>query len=186
MRLGQVDHPDNTNKVFLRESLLEPYVSSDTEVYKCPDDRAMSINGGRRYPHVRSVGMNCFLASHCIERDIPYRVHFKLSEIERPSKHFVSLDERADTLDSNMFNVGHEGIDPVDPTLNRWTELPANYHGNSATFSFADGHSEVHKWTRPMPPMSAEYIPAQWDYRFPISPSNPDIIWLFKRSTTRK
>jgi prepilin-type N-terminal cleavage/methylation domain-containing protein/prepilin-type processing-associated H-X9-DG protein len=28
-----------------------------------------------------------------------------------------------------------------------WVDPPAVYHGNSTTFSFADGHAENHKWT---------------------------------------
>jgi prepilin-type N-terminal cleavage/methylation domain-containing protein/prepilin-type processing-associated H-X9-DG protein len=186
MQLGLADWPDHTNLVYLREGHLGSYLSSDTGVYKCPGDRTTAIIGGRRYPWVRSIGMNCYLASHFSERDLPYRVHFKLSEIQRPSGLFVFLDERADTLDNNMFNVGDEGIDPVDPARVRWTELPANYHGNSASFSFADGHAEVHRWMRPMPRVSQQHLPMQSNHKFPISANNPDIIWLFEKTTTRK
>ena len=27
-----------------------------------------------------------------------------------------------------------------------WRDLPASYHANAAGFSYADGHSEIHKW----------------------------------------
>ena len=27
-----------------------------------------------------------------------------------------------------------------------WRDLPASYHNGCGSFSFADGHSEVHKW----------------------------------------
>ncbi len=27
-----------------------------------------------------------------------------------------------------------------------WADLPASYHNGAAGFSFADGHSEIHKW----------------------------------------
>ena len=27
-----------------------------------------------------------------------------------------------------------------------WTSLPASYHNGAASLSFADGHSELHKW----------------------------------------
>jgi prepilin-type N-terminal cleavage/methylation domain-containing protein/prepilin-type processing-associated H-X9-DG protein len=186
MQLRLADWPDHTNLVYLREGHLGSYLSSDTGVYKCPGDRTTVMIGGRRYSWVRSVGMNCYLTSHFSERALLYRVHFKLTEIQRPSGLFVFLDERADTLDNNMFNVGDEGIDPVDLARLRRTELPANYHGNSASFSFADGHAEAHKWTRTMPPMSQQHLPMQSNHKFPISANNPDIIWLFQRTTTLK
>jgi prepilin-type processing-associated H-X9-DG protein len=31
----------------------------------------------------------------------------------------------------------------------KWEDLPASYHNNAGSFSFADGHSEVHKWKDP-------------------------------------
>jgi prepilin-type processing-associated H-X9-DG protein len=27
-----------------------------------------------------------------------------------------------------------------------WIDIPASFHGGAAGFSFADGHSEIHKW----------------------------------------
>jgi prepilin-type N-terminal cleavage/methylation domain-containing protein/prepilin-type processing-associated H-X9-DG protein len=186
IQLGMANWPDNTNATYLRDGLLGPHLAGNVQVYKCPDDRATAIFSGQRIPIVRSIGMNNYMASHWINLSHPYRVFFKLSEMPTPASLFVFLDERADTLDNNMFNVGDEGLDPLDPSRTRWTELPANYHGNSAAFSFADGHAEIHRWTRPMPPKSNTHIPADASNKFPISPNNPDIIWLFQRATTRK
>jgi prepilin-type processing-associated H-X9-DG protein len=28
----------------------------------------------------------------------------------------------------------------------QWRDLPASYHNGAGEFSFADGHSELHKW----------------------------------------
>jgi len=187
MWLGLADWPDHTNLVYLRNGHFGNYLSGNTGVYKCPGDRTITIIHGQRYPWVRSIGMNCYVASQSFrDRNLPYRVHFKLTEIQRPSGLFVFLDERADTLDNNSFNAGDRGIDPVVPVLTRWTELPANYHVNSAAFSFADGHAELHKWTRPMPPMSRQHLSMQSNNQFFDSPNNPDIIWLFQRATTQK
>jgi len=187
MQLGKADWPDHTNLVYLREGHLGRYLSGNTDVYKCPGDRTTAVIRGVRYPWVRSIGMNCYLANRSFGNGNPrYRMHFKLSEIERPSGLFVFLDERADTLDNSSFNVGDEGLDPIIPEGTRWTELPANYHGNSASFRFADGHAESHRWTQPMPPMSQTHLPMQSNKKFPLSPNNPDIIWLFQRATTRR
>ena len=118
--------------------------------------------------------------------NLPYRVFLKQSELADPSRLFVFLDERADTLDNGMFAVGDEGLDPLEPERTRWTELPGDYHNHAASFSFADGHAEMRRWTRAMPPRSEVHIPAQLDNKFPASPNNPDIIWLFERATIRK
>ncbi len=187
MQLGLADWTDHTNLTYLREGHLGNYLSGNTDVYKCPGDRTMVSMGGVRQPWVRSIGMNCYVANPAFwDGHPPYRMHFKLSQIERPSELFVFLDERADTLDNNSFNVGDEGLDPINPGLTRCTELPGNYHGNAGSFSFADGHVEAHKWTQPMPPASQQHLLMGPNNKFPVSPNNPDIIWLFQRGTTEK
>ena len=45
---------ENTNEVYLTDSLLGPYVSRSAAVFKCPSDRTPSDNG----PRIRSVAMN--------------------------------------------------------------------------------------------------------------------------------
>jgi prepilin-type N-terminal cleavage/methylation domain-containing protein/prepilin-type processing-associated H-X9-DG protein len=182
--VGEPNWPDNTNTAYLRDGLLGPQLSRDVRVYKCPGDRAMARFGNQQFPTVRSIGMNNFMASDVTNH--PYRVFLKLSEMPIPARLFVFLDERADTLDNGMFAVGDYGLDPLEPLSTRWTELPGDYHNNAASFSFADGHTEIRHWTRPLPPRSAVHIPAQFDNKFPATPNNPDLIWLFERATARK
>ena len=38
------------------------------------------------------------------------------------------------------------GYSPTIPAIYRWLDLPASYHGNAGGLSFADGHSEIHRW----------------------------------------
>src|SRR5437899_10751082 len=52
------NNPDNTNEVFLKNSLLSPYGADSLRVWKCPADKVLSTIGGKRYPHVRTVSMN--------------------------------------------------------------------------------------------------------------------------------
>jgi len=36
---------------------------------------------------------------------------------------------------------------PANPSAYQWVEdLPASYHGGACGISFADGHSEIHRW----------------------------------------
>ena len=43
-------------------------------------------------------------------------------------------------------NDGLFSNNPDWSSATRWTDAPASYHGGGAGISFADGHSEVHKW----------------------------------------
>jgi prepilin-type processing-associated H-X9-DG protein len=70
-----------------------------------------------------------------------YRQWLKLSQILRPANIFVTIDEHPDTLNDGLFSN-----DPNWRNATRWTDAPASYHAGGAGISYADGHSEVHKW----------------------------------------
>jgi prepilin-type processing-associated H-X9-DG protein len=53
---------------------------------------------------------------------------------------FVFLDEREDSINDGTFST-----DVDNPIHLR--DVPASYHGGAGGLSFADGHSEIHKWT---------------------------------------
>src|SRR5262245_6089389 len=44
---------DNTNTVFLTDSLLAPFGASSLGIWKCPGDKSTSKHGGKVYPRVR-------------------------------------------------------------------------------------------------------------------------------------
>jgi prepilin-type processing-associated H-X9-DG protein len=69
-----------------------------------------------------------------------YPPYQKISSIRTSSLTFVFLDEREDSINDGTFftKVDQSGF---------LTDVPANYHGGAGGFSFADGHSEIHKWT---------------------------------------
>ena len=71
-----------------------------------------------------------------------YKVVDKLTKLLRPSDVFLSLDEHPDSINDSVFM-----FDPGSfPDSYYWRDLPASYHAGAAGFSFADGHSEIHKW----------------------------------------
>jgi prepilin-type processing-associated H-X9-DG protein len=42
-----------------------------------------------------------------------------------------------------------------------WGDLPAGYHNRSGSFSFADGHAEIHRWlsgTTCLPVIEGTYV----------------------------
>ena len=116
--------------------------------------------------------------------DNVWRVYLKESEMidPGPAKTFVFLDMREDSIDIGNFAPDMRGW-PDDPHITGFFDYPASYHNQAAGFSFADGHSEIHRWRDPrtMPPL-------QRDALIPdilSSPNNPDIIWLQDHSTRR-
>ncbi len=55
---------------------------------------------------------------------------------------WVFVDEHPDSINDAMLYV-NSGL----PVLNAaWVDWPASYHDGACGFSFADGHSEIHKW----------------------------------------
>jgi len=52
--------------------------------------------------------------------------------------YFVFVEEHPDSVNDGYFlNRGDE---------REWVDLPASFHNDSASFAFADGHAEIHKW----------------------------------------
>ena len=59
-----------------------------------------------------------------------------------PSSIFLTLDEHPDSVNDALFM-----FDPgMSAGQERWRDLPATLHGKAGSFSFCDGHSEIHKW----------------------------------------
>ena len=57
--------PDNTNTIYLTESLLGPYLARSIAIWRCPGDKSTAPYGVKgnffRLPRVRSYSMNMFL-----------------------------------------------------------------------------------------------------------------------------
>ncbi|MFO1514189.1 MAG: prepilin-type N-terminal cleavage/methylation domain-containing protein [Verrucomicrobiota bacterium] len=167
--------PDETNTLYITKALLFPFVGN-IRSYKCPADRSVSVRGGRTYDRVRSVSMNGFMGGPPGAQDPSYNTYTKLSQIvtQPPSQGFVILDEREDSIDDGYFWTS------MDPDI--WGNMPASYHGQAGSFSFADGHSEIRKWKdgRTSLPINAG------SSKFYISqPGNQDIKWVQERASRK-
>ena len=129
--------PENTNLVFLTESKLAPYVAKSTGVYRCPADKLPAANGQR----TRSMSMNGMVGDpgQLADKFNPDYVQFRRSsDFSRPADTFVFLDEHPDSINDGFF---HNDLDSFT-----WSDLPASSHRGAASCSFADGHSEIHRW----------------------------------------
>jgi prepilin-type processing-associated H-X9-DG protein len=83
-----------------------------------------------------------------------YTQFFKITQIPQPTEIFVFLDEHPDTIDDGYFlDKATEYVSSAYGgsvySQAEWLDLPATYHNNATAFSFADGHSELHRWMVP-------------------------------------
>ena len=133
-------------------TLLSVYVKSPGS-YKCPSDSYQSPqNPG---PRTRSVSMNgaldggkgsgpTFPSSQPTADGRTYIEAKKATDLKTPgpASIFVFLDEHPDSINDIEFMV-NPGQTPGSIS---WRDLPASLHNRAGSFSFADGHSEIHKW----------------------------------------
>jgi prepilin-type N-terminal cleavage/methylation domain-containing protein/prepilin-type processing-associated H-X9-DG protein len=171
-----------------RSPLWNHYVSTHA-VFKCPGDRSFVTDRGQRLPRVRSMAMLNWIGGRGEDREMGWsgpgwRIYRLQSEIidPGPSRTFVFLDEREDSINDGMFVVDMTGY-PNQPGALAIVDIPASYHGGAGGLSFADGHSEIRRWQDPRttpPVVPGKIIP----YNNP-SPNNPDIVWMQERATRR-
>ena len=175
---------DNTNTIFLTESLLGPYIGGSLGVWKCPGDKSTSRHGGKIYPRVRSVAMNAYL--NPLELPGPFKLFGKIGDMSDPTSIWVLIDEREESINNGHFIHCMEGIYPRNPAQFGWINWPANYHNGASGITFGDGHSEIHKWRDPLTtPGKGKAVGG--DFYNPIrTRNNEDAYWLGARSTVLK
>jgi prepilin-type N-terminal cleavage/methylation domain-containing protein len=154
-----------TNPMYIRDSrynVLAKYTGNNIGIYKCPADKRI-VNGR---PTVRSFAMSQAVgtidpgfdkgAGHSgvptlsvngpwltgvngvNKRNNPWRTFGKNTDFLRPSMTWVFIEEDAGSINDAGFAVSCGT--PV------WIDWPATYHNMAVGLSFADGHSEIHKW----------------------------------------
>ena len=166
-----IDHQSNPYGAY-----LGPYIRNPA-AFKCPADHSTD---NRKQPRVRSLSMNNFVgelsrswtvpSKYGLRGNQPTSAPFKKAvQIPTPSVLFVFLDEREDSI-----NDGWYASDP--DTKWQIIDYPASYHGNAAGYSFADGHSEIHRFrdARTTPVLKSQQL-------LPLNvnlPNDLDIPWM--------
>ena len=131
---------------------LWPYTSKNPAIYKCPSDKSYLTVDGVQMPRVRSMSMNLYVGGFDGTDGgwpwaNPCHIYAKLPEIDVPTKIFVFLDMREDSVNWGNFMTCMEGYSPTDPSQYCFDgDYPGMYHHLACGFSFADGHSEIHQW----------------------------------------
>ncbi|MSR65839.1 MAG: prepilin-type N-terminal cleavage/methylation domain-containing protein [Pedosphaera sp.] len=134
--------PDNFNTLNLTsddKSALAVYLAHSPKVFKCPSDKKVSsVQASQGFSErVRSISCNAILGTG--KSGGIYSGAKKISElrIPGPTETTVFMDEHPDGIN-----------DPAcfPPTDTGFFDIPSTLHNGGATFSFADGHAEIHKW----------------------------------------
>ncbi|HEU5396042.1 MAG TPA: prepilin-type N-terminal cleavage/methylation domain-containing protein [Verrucomicrobiae bacterium] len=143
---------------------LAPYCGN-AKLWKCPSDTYLSPaqNAVGYQERTRSYSMNNALgdgsSGPVVSADYLGRKYFgaaaggagagrtaqRTSDLANSgtANCIVFLDEHADSIDDALFQFD---IATADNSSEYWRNLPAAYHNGCGEFSFADGHSELHKW----------------------------------------
>ena len=140
---GLGNQTGNTNTTLYTSGLLSPYLSGQLGVYKSPADTLPSINGQRIRSYSMNGQMGCYYIKNKIAFDSPAIQYVKESDIMQPipTHAFVFCEENPHTINDGYLEINSQLTAPAFP------DVPAAYLGGGCAFSFADGHSEVHKWT---------------------------------------
>jgi prepilin-type N-terminal cleavage/methylation domain-containing protein len=180
---NSVFRADNTNWVIIMNSQLGKYASS-YEIYKCPADKSLS-RGHTGQPRVRSIAMNAYLGDRASPYTAGYNQFKKYSDIvsPSPSKCWVVLDEREDSINDAWHAIDMGSFDPYRPASHILVDYPAGYHNSAAGHGFADGHSEIKKWLDPrtVPQLKfGQLLPLTIS-----SPNNKDVDWMQERTSSK-
>jgi prepilin-type N-terminal cleavage/methylation domain-containing protein/prepilin-type processing-associated H-X9-DG protein len=149
-----VGNPDNTNYMLMMgrrvgsspavTTTIGPYTTSPG-IYQCPADPIIAKPYG--VARVRSYSMDFTCGSKTAAGSVTstygdyWPNFFKTSDFKIASKTWVFNDEHPDSI-----NDGIEYTPTGDGEDTEWSDLPASYHNGACGFSFADGHSEIHRW----------------------------------------
>jgi prepilin-type N-terminal cleavage/methylation domain-containing protein/prepilin-type processing-associated H-X9-DG protein len=174
---------DATNAAIIQAGLLWNYAKS-LSVYRCPADNSKfsGMTRLRSYSCSQTFTPNGGGWLSKLTPSISYSTYTKLGQVRKPMETWVFVDENPGTITDAGFAVI---MMPVPaPGIAQEIDQPAAYHGNASGFSFADGHSIVHKWQSTItvtPPKTKGTPTSSTDPGF-IS----DMVWLSSVTTVQK
>jgi prepilin-type N-terminal cleavage/methylation domain-containing protein/prepilin-type processing-associated H-X9-DG protein len=169
----------------IAKSPLMPYIGNSFAVWKCPADHVTVKNSkGLRLPRVRSNSMSQVFDDGTWLPAASWQVYRTISGIVDPVRTWVLLDEHPDSVNDPAFGV--QMAKPTDKTA-QIIDVPASYHNGACGFSFADGHSEIHKWRG-----SRIKVPVKQGnpvLPLPLGPAGDslvDVLWISSVTTVSK
>jgi len=196
--LGLID--DNWNQtISVRRTAtnitLGTYVGKNPSVFKCPadksKDRRSSIN------RVRSISMNQAVGNGVKGQWLDtaagntgtysrlYKLFYREADIDGPSPSdlFVFVDEHPGSINDGGLAVSMNTL-PGMAYAGNIIDIPANYHNGASSFSFSDGHAEIHKWADAGTLKPIDYYASGGPGRSTTSPT--DATWLVQHASALK
>jgi len=183
-------NPTNT----IMHGAIWKYTGNSLAIYKCPADMiqvkpSSGPYAGQSVARIRSMSMNSWMGMnegvHTWFGDSSFRAYLKTSDLvdPGPAMTWMLIDEHPDSLNDGFFCIDMNGY--PNPASTSLPDVPASYHNGAGGLAFADGHSEIKRWRdgRTKPPVKRMDL-GSTGYRAG-QPNNPDILWLWER-TTRK
>lgn len=181
----------NVNPLYLidpRGASLGSYVAKSINIFHCPTDRYLSTaQRTAGYDHrLRSISMNAAVGGGNPSAGQPgYKPAASLGwanfffarktsdlNVPGPAESWVFTDENPDSIDDSILYSNPAYTDG----LGSFTELPGSDHNGACGVTFADGHSEIHKWVDSRTLHTVQYIQYQ---RVNISgTSSQDLAWM--------
>jgi prepilin-type N-terminal cleavage/methylation domain-containing protein/prepilin-type processing-associated H-X9-DG protein len=185
-----VDEQTAQGMVSDRVSLIAPYVK-ERAVFRCPGDKKPLRINGQVVMRPRSYGLNAYVgwkygtSGDDLYSGMPdgkkYALFRKTTVGRAPSSTFMYGEIHAESLCRPMFGIQMD-------TLGIY-HYPGNYHGQSSTFSFLDGHAESRKW-RDSLFNSPKPAPSNWHDHGGGNTAKPssaaDLAWLKEHATYRQ
>jgi prepilin-type processing-associated H-X9-DG protein len=180
----------NTNTLALTTSdvaVLAPYSAKQFKIYHCPADRYVSpaqraLGWSQR---ARSVSMDAAFGEGSRPTEslfVPWATDIivkKIASLGQPgaAKSWVFLDEHPDSINDAAFYVNPY----LSGATDMWIDTAGSFHAGACSFSFADGHAEIKKWSE-----ARTIFPVTYGTLNRISvPKSKDFEWLAER-TPRK
>lgn len=175
----------------VQKSPLWPYSANNPGIWRCPaDDKYPCIASsgtyrGQGFPRVRSVSMLSWFNgadADAFAGCTGFTKYKKMSQVVNPgpAMTLVFLDERCDSINDGEWCTSMSGW-PDKPASWIMIDFPGSYHGGAGGISFADGHSEIHRWkdARTTPAIGKLY-----SLNVP-SANNQDVYWMMDHSTRK-
>jgi len=182
----------------VKRSLVVTYTGGDASVFRCPSDPRRGVFrpvGGSPVPDspaARSISAKGAVGTdpsvsegkakvngpwldnnHGHKADSPWRTYGRVDQIVAPSPAglFLLIDEDEFRLNDGNFSLGMVRAE--------WIDWPGTRHDTGGTISFADGHTELHRWTDP------RTVVVNGNVSRLSVPGSEDYAWLRDRTSAR-
>ncbi|MEO8428837.1 MAG: type II secretion system protein [Verrucomicrobiota bacterium] len=178
--------PAFTNEIYLLDPRYAAFASylKTRATYKCPSDRTSFLRNPRKpVLQVRSYALNSYLGT---SPSIANRISPRYRALKRtadfvgsPANTFLLQDVNPQNLCTPAFIVLMPGF-----AADSFFHYPATYHNRSGVLSFADGHTETHRWRD-----SRTFKTAPLGQKVPhdtASPRNVDLAWIQEHTANLK